>query len=176
MPAIKLNLLPADLAPKESVIKLSNNLKKISVIGYSLFIIVGLASTAFFFYLSNEVSRVSSTTEQYKQSISSLEKTEQRLILVRDRVGKAKEVLKASPTEKRIDSLKSLSASFPDEITFANVEIFPDRLDLTILASNSQALKEGMAELTDSGLFKKVEMISFGLNPKSGYLVTLTVF
>ncbi|MCH7730463.1 hypothetical protein IID21_02915 [Patescibacteria group bacterium] len=176
MPAVKFNLLPADLAPKESIIKLSNNLKKISVIGYSLFIVAGLASAAFFFYLSNEVSKASSTTEQYKQSISSLEKTEQKLILIRDRVEKAEKILKTSPTEKRIDSLKVLSASFPDEITFTNVEIFPDRLDLTILASNSQALKEGMAELTDSGLFKKVEMISFGLNPKSGYLVTLQVF
>lgn len=176
MPAQKVNLLPLDLAPKESVVKLSNNLKKIAVLGFSLFLVAALSSLAFYFYLTNEVVRVSGQVEQKKKSIISLEATEQRLILIRDRVQKAEKVLSTSPTEKRIDSLTTLSKSFPAEITFTNVEISEDRIDLTLLAANSLALREGLNALQDSGLFKRVEMASFGLSPKSGYFISLQLF
>lgn len=176
MPALKFNLLPTELAPKESILNFSNNLKKIAIIGYGLFIVVGLAAGAFFFYLTNEATEVTSDLDQSKKSITSLEQTEQKLILVRDRVQKAETVLKSSPTEKRIESLKALSNIFPAGISFTNIEVLPDRLELTLLASDSLSLKKGMVVLTDSGLFKKVDMISFGLNPKSGYLVSVQLF
>ena len=176
MPASKINLLPGDLAPKASVLKLANTLKKLSFLGFSLFIVATLGAVAFFIYLKTEVGSLRSSQEQSKKTISSLEKTEQRIVLVRDRVQKAERIIKTAPTEKRLQALTTLVLRFPKNVIFTSVEILPERLDLTILAPDSSILKETMSSFADSDLFKKVDMISLGLNPKSGYIVNLQLF
>src|SRR3989344_2426496 len=136
MPALKINLLPGDLAPKASVLKLANALKKLSLLGFALFLVGTLGGVAFFIYLTTEVESLRTSQEQPKKTISSLEQTEQRIILVRDRVQKAEKIITTAPTEKRLQALTALVSKFP----------------------------------------KKVDMISLGLNPKSGYLVSLQLF
>lgn len=176
MPALKVNLLPGDLAPKAAVLKLANLFKKISLLGFALFLVGTLGGVAFFIYLTTEVERLRSSQEQSKRTISSLEQTEQRIILVRDRVQKAERIIKTAPAEKRLQALASLATKFPKSVVFTSVEILPERLDLTILVPDSLVLKEAMASLADPELFNKVNMISLGLNPKSGYLVSLQLF
>jgi len=176
MPALKINLLPGDLAPKASVLKLANALKKLSLLGFALFLVGTLGGVAFFIYLTTEVESLRTDQEQSKKTISSLEQTEQRIILVKDRVQKAERIIKTAPTEKRLQALTALVTKFPNNVVFTSVEILPERLDLTLLAPDSSVLKETMSALADSDLFKKVDMISLGLNPKSGYLVSLQLF
>lgn len=176
MPALKINLLPGDLAPKASVLKLANAFKKISLLGFALFLVGTLGGVAFFIYLTTEVENLRTDQEQSRKTITSLEQTEQRIILVRDRVQKAERIIKTAPTEKRLQALELLVSRFPKNVVFTSVEILPERLDLTILVPNSSVLKEAMSALADPELFKKVDMISLGLNPKSGYLVSLQLF
>lgn len=176
MPALNLNLLPADLAPKESIVKLANTIKRLAFIGFSLFLVAGLASGAFLLYLSGEITALESKQEQYKQSIRALEQTEQRLVLLRDRVNKAERILKTTPVEKKIEAFDNLISGFPTGITFSSVDIQSDKIDLTMMAKDSLALKLGMAQLLESNQFKRIEMTSFGLSPKSGYVVNLHLY
>ena len=88
-----INLLPTDLSPKGPVVRIAALVRSVAVISFSLLLITGLGISAFFIVNSLQIKNLNSANEELKGSIKSLEVTEQGLVLVRDRLGKVKQVL-----------------------------------------------------------------------------------
>ena len=92
---VQINLLPTDLAPRPSVIRVSGIVKRILVVGFIIFILAGAIAAALYLFYSRELSDSKAKVSELKTNIKALEVTETRLILVRDRLEKAGLILGA---------------------------------------------------------------------------------
>ncbi len=171
MPSI--NLLPKDLLPDPSILKLSKLLKSLVTIGLTLFVIVAALATAYFIF--NSVSLKSSQQNQAKleTSIKSLQETEQGLFLVKDRLGKVKEVYGKPSVSKEVNGLSSILSTVPPEATLTEAVLGKGTTDTTFMVKNSTLLTQLMAGIITKTEYTRIDLLSFSFNPTLGYIVSL---
>ncbi len=167
MPAI--NLLPKDLTPREGVLKTATVLRKVLIIGFIGLIVLIVSLIAVFFILSGRFDRSIERQNDLKKQISALEQTEVRLVLVKDRLAKAKEVLALDSAEPETESLDSLINIIPDGVGISLVSLKSNSSELTMEAQNSSSLAEFLAKLISSGIYKKIDLMSIEFNDVKGY-------
>lgn len=169
------NLLPKGLRPKESLIKLSSSLKKTSLIGYIALVILALAFIGGFLVLSNQFNSVTESQVNLKTRIETLEVTEQRLVLIKDRLAKVDQVLEVDSSSTNIENLEKFMAIFPEGAVLIESSITPARADVSVTIISSKVLAEFLASLLASGIYSKVILGSLSFNPDAGYGVLLTL-
>ena len=90
--AIKINLLPTDLGPASAASKLAKNINKITLAIGILFLVMGAAGAGILIFRSIEIRSLTTKQDQLKANIKSLEATEQKLFLLKDRTQKIKTI------------------------------------------------------------------------------------
>lgn len=173
---ININLLPSDLAPKESVIRVSKTLKKISASGFIIFILISAIGIGTFFYFENEIKDSDNRQTTYKSTIGSLETTEQSLVIIRDRVQKASNILGESALADRVGNIRSLSSSLPEQVILEDIQVSSDKTTITVGTVDSIGLKELFKSFEGSSFYEKIVLVSLNFNPKSGYTVGMELF
>ena len=171
-----INLLPKGLAKESSSVKLAESVKKISQAGLILFILFLIAGIAYLFFLSSQVSSSSTLQDQLKVSIRSLEDTEQRVVLVKDRAEKSASVLDEPSASLSVISFETFSSNLPVGANLVESKITGEKTDATFLTRSSSDLVQLMAAITLSDFYERVELESFGFTPAAGYLITLNLF
>jgi len=169
MDKVNINLLPSELAPKTKTIKIASTVKKIAVIGISVYIIFVGASTAAVFLLSKQFDELTVKENGFKQSIRALEETEQRLILVQDRVAKAKLVLGEPSAKEEITMFEELVFFMPEEISVTNADFNRDFLKIETVTQNSQALVEFFSQVVSDDKYREVILLTFNYSEREGY-------
>ncbi|MFZ5932504.1 MAG: hypothetical protein ACOYT7_00230 [Patescibacteria group bacterium] len=165
-----INLLPTDLSPKGPIVKIATLLKNLAIVSFLTFFLAVLGMAAFFVLNSLTINSLSSRSEELKVSIKSLEATEQRLILVKDRLTKAKQVLGVESGLDEVDGLGKIVSGLSADVSLSEAIVAKDSLDTTFVASSSQGLTQLMAQVISQDAFKKVELVSFSFNPNAGYV------
>lgn len=168
-----INLLPADLTPKKSILKLSSAAKKISIVGYSLVLISAVVFVGIFFMLSRQIQTSLSNQARLKSTISSLEQTEQRLILVKDRLEKVDKVLGSKSANQEIEFFDDLLSMFPEGVSLDEANLSAEGTKITLKMQKSSSLVEFLATLLSSGTYSHIELESFAYNSQTGYKVVL---
>ncbi len=168
-----INLLPTDLSPKGPVIKLARSLKNIAIAGFVVFIISLVSLIVFFLFISTQLSSSATRQEQLKTSIKSLEQTEQKLVMVKDRLKYIKQVLDKANAADDLGQLKALLLSLPESVSISQVNIVKDKVELTMLVTDSSGVSQSLATLMAAGLYEKIVLLSFGFNPNTGYFISL---
>jgi len=168
-----INLLPTDLSPKGPVIKLAKSLKNIAIAGFVVFIISLVSLIVFLLFISTNLSSSTARQEQLKTSIKSLEQTEQRLVMVKDRLKYTKQVLGKANAADDLEQLKALLLSLPESASVSQVDIAKDKVELTMLVTDSSGVSQSLATLMAAGLYEKIILLSFGFNPNTGYFINL---
>ncbi|MEK7112245.1 MAG: hypothetical protein AAB875_02855 [Patescibacteria group bacterium] len=169
------NLLPSDISPKGPVVKISNLIKSLAIISFVTFLVLALGMVVFFILNSAALKSVNLSSDQLKTSIKTLEETEQGLVLVRDRITKAKQVLDAESGLLETESLGKITASIPLDVSLSEAVISKDLLDVTFVATNSQGLAALMAQIISEESFAKIELVSFSFNPNAGYVPSFSL-
>jgi hypothetical protein len=124
----RINLLPIDLSPESSKARLSNILKKITVVGFILLIVSVLMAIAIFLINYVEMQNLSQRQNQLKKSIEALEKTEQSLVLVKDRLTKIKKVLGKETATDSIENFLFWQESLGMQVDVQETEILPEKI------------------------------------------------
>ena len=168
-----INLLPTDLAPSSPVHKMADVMKRVGIGATVAFILFLLASGVYLIIISTQLRSSNTAQEQLISSIQSLEQTEQRVVLVKDRLQKAKTILGEKTAKTSLGDFETFQQGLPDAVVLTEVEISPDRSEATLLTSSSASLVQVMGTLFALDLYDKVQLKSFGFTPISGYLVTL---
>lgn len=169
-----INLLPQELKPKGSVVKLAKLLKKLVVGGtVTLFIAVGLL-VALYFILSRRVSVLKENNTVIVREITALEKTEQRLFLVKDRLSKIDSVGKAANAYDETDLLIDLTDEFPPGITPSAVEITTESVTISVVADGSRSIANFLALLIAKD-YEKIVMNFLSFDPLQGYRIDLEI-
>ncbi|KKU04122.1 MAG: hypothetical protein UX88_C0001G0042 [Candidatus Woesebacteria bacterium GW2011_GWC2_47_16] len=170
-----INLLPTEISPKGPVAKISNLIKNLAVISFVLFLLTALGMLAMFILNSVQIRSLNESSEELKTSIKSLEATEQGLILVKDRLSKAKLVLADESGTEEAEGLGSLTVALPGSVALTEAVIAKNGLETTFIATDSQGLTVLMARIISQEAFSKVDLVSFSFNPNTGYIPSFAV-
>lgn len=170
-----INLLPTDISPKAPVVKISNLIKNLAVISFVLFLLSAFGMLAMFVLNSVQIRSLNESSEGLKTSIKSLETTEQGLVLVRDRLSKAKLVLADKSGGDEAEGLDTISTALPGSVALTEAVISKDVLDTTFVATDSQGLTALLARIISQEAFSKVELVSFSFNPNAGYIPSFSM-
>ncbi len=169
----EINLLPEELKPKSSYIKLSSFLKKFALLGVIILLFFLSASLGVGIFLDKRISVSLKNQESLKNKIKALEKTEQRIVLVKDRLEKIKSLKSKSNANDELDRLNVLSKLFPEGTNVKEVNINVDELSISVLADNLDDIALYLANVITSKEFNKVILKSLEFNLKEGYSVKL---
>lgn len=167
------NLLPTELAPKGSLQKIASAIRKFTTVGFAVFIVCALGLLAF--YLLNYFQLKDLTTEEKKleASVKSLQTSEQQLILIRDRVTKAKEIWAAETVIDNLEAYKKLINNLTSEVVFTDASFDTKKTALTVSINNSTSLAQFMSQLVSQKDYETIVLKSFSFGNKTGYGLVL---
>lgn len=166
-----INLLSGDLVAKEPVQKLASTLKTVAYIGYAVLIVALLSIGAYFFLLRSQINASETNQNNLKTSIQSFQDSEQSLVLVKDRLKKADVVFGEQTSTKAISNFEQMVTGVPADARMTEGEITADKTSATFLVTSSSSLVQLVANLISKGLYKNIQLKSFGYTPTSGYLI-----
>lgn len=170
-----INLLPTDLSPKSSIAKISQAIKSISIAGLSAIVLGAIGIIAFLIISSLQMRNSQSRQEQLKSNIQSLEQTEQRLVLTKDRLKYANSVLGKETATESIDEMALLFSTLPDDVEVRESQITSVKTEISIIAKSSSGLTKTLASLLATEYFENIKLTSFAFNINTGYIVGITL-
>lgn len=168
----KINLLPADLGPKASVLKLANLGKKVAVIISLSFLIFGILLGGYIIFLNLELRNSNSKQTSLKTSISSLQSTEQSLYLLKERIGKIRLLLTKEPETSVFESTNNALFNISG-INFTHILVSADKTTVSGNSQSTSALSTFFAGVLASETYKTAKLTTFSFNPKLGYVFGL---
>jgi len=163
------NLLPSDLAPKTSFIKLSSKLKKIAVVGYIIFLVLVVTLFSIVFIMSKQVQEQNEKEETLLTSIKALKETEQRLILTQDRLSHARSVLDKENATNELFALKKYAQDLPDNVSLNESAVSVDGFSARLSLGSSDDLTNLLSKMYSSQIFSEIVMTSFSYSSESNY-------
>lgn len=172
----KINLIPEELTVPAKVIKLSNRINKISMISAFVLTIALVVGIVFFVYLDSSYKKIVDSNESLKSEITSLEKTEQQLVLTKDKINKIKNVRNSKTAMKTFAiflEFKQFISNFPD-LVLSEVEIDANKFSVSITSKEFSNVQDFLTQLVFSEDLKSVVLDSFGFSPRSGLSLNLT--
>jgi hypothetical protein len=156
-----INLLPHELMPKKYALKLSKSLKRFIILGFAIFTIATIVVIGAIVVLAQRNKQAIKEMEQLTTEIENLNATEQRLILVRDRLEKIDKIANAKSAASEIDTFDETLDRFTDNVTFRGVEIGNDSADVTVRVPSSRYMGRFVSVLATSGGYENIKLLSF---------------
>jgi hypothetical protein len=163
------NLLPSELAPKTSFIKLSLRLKKIAFVGYILFLALVVTLFSIVFIMSEQVQEQNEKEETLLLSIKALKETEQRLILTQDRLSHARNILDKKNATNELFALKQYVQDLPENVFFSESAVSVDSFNTMLSLGSSDDLTNLLSKMYSSQMFSEIIMTSFAYSSKGNF-------
>jgi len=127
----------------------------------------------FFVFSSFQLRDVSSENDALKAQITAQSTSEQRLVLIKDRLKKVRTVKGLTSSQENLANFETLNASTGASVDLTEVDISPQKVDLSVRLDSNNELTSFMTALTGSSVFEKITLTSFGFNPVGGYLANI---
>ncbi len=169
----EINLLPIELSPARGAVKVSKSLNKIITVAVGIFLILKLFGIIFIVFLSTEVSSSLAKQTSLKQSIGALEGTEQKIFLIKDRIGKIKLAYAAKNSGDSFQTLDQLFSSLPAGVTVNSVQIDSAKTAFSVVSKDSLNMATFLNSLVTNGVYKNITLTGFIFTPDRGYLISL---
>ena len=170
-----INLLPEEFKPKTSFKKLSKSLWGIFFV-MSVFLVFGLLVFFGLTYMINgKVEQSNQVNLALAQQVETLEQTETRLVLVKDRLEKIKTVTSVYGVTNELDNVSSLNESLPPEVEIQAVNLDFNTTNLTVNTASSTGISNFIKLITNLESYRQVEMQSFNFNPEQGYSISFSM-
>lgn len=170
-----INFIPTDMAVPVKSVKLAKTLNKLSIVGVILLILSVISAIVLFFFFSSDLKKTNASVATLKNEISSLEKSEQKLILVKDKLEKISYIKSLSSAENDINQFKSineivLSAS---NSAFTEISVGSSKTEISLSTPDSSSLSLILSSFTNLKDYAKITLSSLGFNSTSGFLSSL---
>lgn len=169
----EINLLPQELKPRGSILKLSKNLKNIALLALVTLLLFVTLSLGAYFILDNRTSASTTNQEDLKQQIKALQQTEQRLVLIKDRLGKINSISKGPRANDEVERLNIVSTLFPENTYVEAVELGVKNAAVVISSDTLDNIAAYLASVVSSGEYVQINLAFLEYDPKQGYVVGL---
>ena len=170
------NLIPQELSVPKSVSKLTKSLNSLSTLLFVLTVLTGLLILGSYFFFSNEMNKLNTDNERLKTEIANLNKNEQSLMLVKDRLTKIATIKKMNSANKGMANFKTILTflqSVPD-VVFNEISFDSKKVDASFLAKSSDTLTSFLSFLVEPLGFKRIVLSSLGYSSVGGYTFNLS--
>ena len=154
----EINLLPEELKPSGNVLKISSTLKKIALLSVSVFIVSIVLYFGASIFLDQKISESLSNQESIKNQIKALEKTEHRLVLVKDRLDKIASIGKNPRANDELVRLNNLFDLFPENTYVEEVKLNEHSAAVAVSSDNLDNVASYLASVVSSGKYDRVNL------------------
>lgn len=168
-----INLIPPELTPDEKIVKIGATAKKISVFGFSLYLILGISGGSLIYILKNQVNSNHQIIAEVKANIQALAATEQKIILLKDRLTKVNDVKVEADKEDNLLKFERVMSLIPEGALLTEGSFGKGVAEASFLVSDSSSLKNLMNSLTTLDIYKQIIMTGFSFNPTLGYSISV---
>lgn len=173
--AIKLNLLPSEKRVGKDLQRILRTIRMLGVVGLGIFIIFGIVLIGFFVFRSIQLNTRDSQNSGLKSRISTLETSETKMVLLKDRIAKIKTLLNVPTALANLDNVNLALSSLASDTTINELNISTAKISLSLNFKNSNEIAVFLKSLSDTKAFKTVTISSFSFNPTSGYLISIVI-
>src|SRR3990172_8063149 len=153
-----INLLPQEFKPKGYVVTVSHTLRKVAVLLLTVFLVGSVAILGAFIFTSQRIKGSNSMQEELKTEIETLEATEQRLILLKDRLDKVKTIEDANNSGEEVTVLGNVSDLFSEGITPKGILVSKGLTQVSVYADSLANLSHFIEILKGSGQFANIAL------------------
>lgn len=170
---VKLNLLPPELAVSKSLSGFLKTLRALGVIGIAGFLVFGIGLAAFFIVSTISLNGANANITKLTNQISAQQKSEQQIILVKDRVAKIASIQGLPSSLPNLAAIDPYLTSLQETGSINEMAIGPSSINLSINLKTYTDLSAFLESLQSSDTFGSVTLTSFSFNPTSGYSVEI---
>jgi len=167
----RINLLPIDLTPKKSILRLAGALTKLSYMGIAIFIISVLTISGLYIINLTKINSIKKEEEVLINSVREYEQTEQQVVLAKDRMGKIDQIWEKNTAQNHIDVFQKLLSSITGGVTLKSIEITGSKTTISIDTNSSSSVSSFLGTLVSSNLYKSIQLTNFSFNPNYGYRI-----
>lgn len=171
----EINLLPIDLSSSRGSVKFAEGLKKLIPIFVGIFVIASVLSAVLLVFLTSEINSSHSRQSSLKQDITSLQKTEQQILLIKDRIGKINSLNSNTDAADTFANLDKTFSALPSGVNVSTVEITSDKTKFSVVSKDSLGMATFLNSIVTSGLYKSLILVQFSFTPGTGYTIGLEV-
>ncbi len=171
-----INLLPKDLKANKDIVKLSTLLARLAVVVGLVLLLGSAIGGGYLLFLQNQVQQSETVRNNIKAQIQGLETTEQKFILVKDRVLKSQNILSQRGKFKEFKNYLEFVKLLPENVSFAEEELDASisRITLNVPSSADLSFVLDLIESDQKYVQAKIENLNFDI--LKGYKLTLNLF
>lgn len=174
--ATKINLLPTDLGPASAAAKIVRAISKVTLIIGIGFLIFGLIGGGILIFQTIQVRNLNAQGDQLKNGIKSLESTEQKFFLLKDRTAKIKTILANKNAYDNAVKLSKITSALPSDVRLNDADIDTAQVRFSVISQSSLGMVAFINSIISSGVFTQVTLKNFAFTQTTGYEVTLEAF
>lgn len=168
-----INLLTPNLTAKSGIVRFGSLAKTALVIVIVLFITFVVAISALLVINLLQLGTIQRRQETLRSEVLNLEQSEQSLVLIRDRLSKAKNILDQENVYEKVNILRPILSS--SSVTISDLNLDSNQIELTVQAVSSETVGSFTRQLLAIEEFGKISITDFVFSPSSGYLVTYII-
>jgi hypothetical protein len=163
-----INLLPNSLRIKNPVVKLTAKIKKIAVIELMLLVFIGVVTAGSILILSRKINEIKDNSDRLESNIKTLQSTEQRLVLIKDRATNIGQVLSLENAYDEYVELQDILDSMPAGSSYSQVYVSSAQLIIEVNVASARVATELFREINQAD-FSSVVISNFSTSINGGY-------
>lgn len=168
-----INLLPPDLTPKKSILKLANIFTKVSYTFVAILLVLIITIAGIFIINSTKLKKLEAEKTVLTQSIKEHEQTEQQVFLAKDRMAKIKEIWKVNSVSNSIEAFKKVLLLTDSNISIRSSDFSSSKSEITLEATSADSVSKFMGSLVTSDIYGSIILKNFSFNPNFGYRISI---
>ncbi len=170
-----INLIPDDHGVKGKAGRFTKIVKKIAMTWIFILIAGSIFGLSLSLFLSSQIRDNQAKEENLKNTLKTLETTEEKAFLIKDRVSKIKGILATLDGSPNAILIEKLSAALPSGLTVSAIAVDGSKGAITLTAQNSEVLTQLFDFLIKDETFHSVNLTDFNYAADFGYTVNLEV-
>ena len=171
----QINLIPSEMTVPTRIVNLSKLIYKVSIIGTIALILIVITLISSLVYFNIQYRNSIANTNILKTKIADLEKSEQKLVLAKDKLSKIVYIKSINSVDNELSNFQDFknSISSPSGITFTEISIDPIKTETSLVFQNTEDLSNTLGIIQKLTKYKSIILSSLGFNLSSGYLISL---
>jgi Tfp pilus assembly protein PilN len=166
---IKLNLLPPELEVSKGLGSVLKTLRALGVIGIVAFLVFGVGVGAFFIVSTISLNGVNASVTKLTSQISAQQKSEQQIVLVKDRLAKIASIQDSPNSLPNQKAIQPYLDRLAPTSSVSEITIDSKSVSLRVNFQTNSDLSAFIESLQSADVFKTVKLTSFSLSPTAGY-------
>ncbi|MBN1168784.1 hypothetical protein JXA63_02740 [Candidatus Woesebacteria bacterium] len=171
----KINLLPDSFRVKSSSVRTAELLKKIYAILFVIVIIAMSTSIGLFYMYKTRVGEAEERKISLERQIKALEETEQRLILVQDRLSKVQQISEIKDVNEGLGVFEFVLDNSESKIIIGNVTVGEKSIEMQVSSESTLDTFQFISMLKDSQEFSDITVLSMNFSPRQGFATNIAL-